>query len=44
VNSAPPEPSYTVTARPEDSNTAEAQEGDFKSHFMEIIRILKEEI
>ena len=40
----PSESRYPMTARPEYSNTAEAQENDLKNNFMKMIEILKDSI
>lgn len=40
----PPELSYGMTARYEYSNTAKAQETDFKNNFNKMIAVLKEGI
>ena len=41
-NTAPPEPSYPITANPGYSNTAKAQEGDIKSNLINTIEGFKE--
>lgn len=38
------EPSSPTTARPEHSNTTEAQEENLKTNFMEMTEVFKEEI
>lgn len=38
-NMAPPEPSYLTTASPGYSNSAEAQENDPKTNFVEIFKV-----
>ena len=43
-NVAPTEPSSPTTARPEHSNTTEAQEENLKTNFMEMTEVFKEEI
>lgn len=40
----PPEISYAMTARHEYSNTAKAQETDFKNNFKKMIEVLKKGI